>query len=405
MFLDLGAAVGGRVDLSGGADAAYRLVTELEKGVVSIGGREYRFPLGSPTLANFEPFHPFGFSDGRRLTSVRVTGGSRGMFFDRQRLDWQLKAATTPMDGLIDMVGEIGIAVPDGELCQFELVALNVVQFDPASRLENGKARIFLRASPALDRSKIRLGYKSSLGARVVRKSHGGDELEWREESGIAHALHEVDLDAGSLIHAFVSYVNEAQQQFWIIDPTALPNPRRAAYEAFDPGLAILRDCLLVDSMQRNKPASRDFESSISLLASILGFNCIYFGNVPKLQDGPDMILVSPRGDYVILECTILQIDEKLTKLFTRVQMLRARLDRAGLQSRRLLPVVATAMKRANIPSADLNRAAQIGISVVTHEDLEDALNRAAFSEAASNLFEEGIANISGGGQLSLPAT
>ena len=111
-----------------------------------------------------------------------------------------------------------------------------------------------------------------------------------------------------------------------------------------------------------------------------------------------------PSGDYAIVECTTghPDRDDKLSKLFTRAQALRATMDRAGLQQCRLLPVLVTAFARNEIPAAELTKAAEMKISVVCKENLEATLQRATFGENAERIYAEALANLNAGGQLPL---
>jgi hypothetical protein len=175
-------------------------------------------------------------------------------------------------------------------------------------------------------------------------------------------------------------------------DPSSLPNARKAAYALFDRDLEVLRDYLWENSQPRKNP-QRDFEDGVATLLFVLGFASVNMGGIQRLQDAPDCLCCTPSGDYAIVECTTghPDRDDKLSKLFTRAQGLRGTLDRSGLQERRLLPVLVTAMGRPEIPQTELDKAAQMKIVVVCREDLESALQRADFGESADRIFADGV--------------
>ena len=75
--------------------------------------------------------------------------------------------------------------------------------------------------------------------------------------------------------------------------------------------------------------------------------------------------------------------DDKLSKLFTRAQGLRGTLDKSGLQQKRILPVLVTALARSEIPQTEIDKAAQMKIALVSREDLESLLLRVDFVVAA----------------------
>jgi hypothetical protein len=52
----------------------------------------------------------------------------------------------------------------------------------------------------------------------------------------------------GAVLQCFVSYDGVAQSHYWVADPKIIPNPRRVAYETFDPGLVALKE--LIDKVR-----------------------------------------------------------------------------------------------------------------------------------------------------------
>lgn len=87
---------------------------------------------------------------------------------------------------------------------------------------------------------------------------------------------------------------------------------------------------------------------------------------------------------------------------FTFAQVLRAAMDRGGLQHRRLLPVVVSALARKDVPPAEIEKAEQMKIALVFRDDLESALQRSMFGENAADLYAQALAGTTGSGQLSL---
>ena len=214
----------------------------------------------------------------------------------------------------------------------------------------------------------------------------------------------ELAVPDGAVVQAFLSYNGETQQQYWMMDPSSLPNARLSAYSLFDKDLEVLRD-FLFEASQPRKNLQRDFEDGVAALLFVLGFSNVNIGGMQRLQEGPDGLCCTPSGDYGIIECTTghPDRDDKLSKLFRRAQALRGVMDRAGLQQRRLLPVLVTALARNEIPAAELTKAAEMKIAVVCKEDLEAALQRTTFGENADRIYAQAIANLNAGGQLPLP--
>lgn len=397
--------VAGHFDFPVGISEAERILVELQSGVLEIGHHKFRFPMGDSPGANFEPLHPFGMADGRRLSTLRVYGTSRASFFDRTRLDWHLKSAKTPMDGVTDLAASLGIPIPQGDSCQFEAVALNVIEFEGISSLKGTSADIGIVMLPALHREKVRLGYKVMQQGKVLaRESKDGVELQWGIKGDLAKAALSIKVPAGAVVQAFASYNDGCQQQYWLLDPNALPNARRTAYAAIDKQLEALRETLLDNVDVKGKPA-RAFEDGVLILMHILGFSAIGPGRIPSLSDGADCLVCSPSRDFALVECTVGTPDnkDKLGKLFARAQKIRAALDQAGFQHLKLIPVIVSARGRAEIPATELEKAQRLRIAVVCREELERALQRSMFGEAAEQIYREAEDAASGSVQLELP--
>src|SRR5262249_2160426 len=151
--------------------------------------------------------------------------------FDRERLDWQLKAASPPMESIEDLSLECGIRLPD-ELCTFECVALNVVAIAADSSVIGTKATLKVLASDALDLRAVKLGYKVfQKNGPVIRALIEGSHLEWQKgPPSLALATHEVDVPPNAVIHAYASFGREAQQKYWVLNPDSTTNARLAVF-------------------------------------------------------------------------------------------------------------------------------------------------------------------------------
>jgi hypothetical protein len=405
--LETSSAVGFQADVSGGIDVVFDLLAKVREGRLEIGDRQFRFPIENDLSGHLEFLNPIGLRDGRRLTTLRVYGAQRRGLFDRTRLDWELKAAEPPFDGLWDFLSEVGLPIPEGDMCSMDVVLLNVVEVAASSGVTGTKARIDVIMSPRLSPRHMRLGYKVFQHRNLVkRESQGGTALAWHELDGMPVGHFELEVPDGAVVQTFLSYKGEAQQQYWMVDPNSPPNPRLSAYSLFDKDLEVLRDFLFETSQSRRSP-QRDFEDGVATLLFILGFSNVNTGGIQRLQEAPDGLCCTPSGDYAIIECTTghPDRDDKLSKLFTRAQALRGTMDRSGLQQRRLLPVLVTALARNEIPAAELTKAAEMKVSVACREDLEAAIQRATFGENADRIYAEATANLNAGGQLLLNGT
>lgn len=395
----------GQFDIEGGLTAVRQVIDEIGNGQLLIGGRKFVFPLpanGRPS-AYFEFLNPVGLPDGRRLTSLKLSGASRFPFFNQARLDWELRSHNVPMDGLSEAAFEIGIPLA-GDSCSFEVTAIPVAFLDAHSAINGATASISLLCASALDVAKVTLGYKVFHNRAVIeRGTRVSPDFEWTMQGQMRRGTLTMAVPNGAMVHCFPTYNGEAQQRYWIVDPHAIPNARRAAYAVFDRELQTLRD-FLSESREDKKSPQHDFENGVAVLLYLLGFSAINLGGIPRLQDAPDAIVTSPQGHYAIVECTLglPDRDDKLTKLFKRSQDLRGALDRAGLSQKKLLPVIVTALPRTTVPKIEAEKAQELGIALVTSEDINSVLERSMFGELADVLYAEFSQSIETTAQLDL---
>jgi len=169
-ILETSSVIAFQADIHGGIDTVFDLIAQLREGRLEIGDRRFRFPIEHDLSGHVEYLNPIGLRDGRRLTSLRVYGARRGGSYDRTRLDWELKAAAPPYDGLWDMLGEVGLAIPEGDMCTMEVVLLNVVEVAAPSTVTGTTATIDVIMSPRLSPRDMRLGYKVFQHRNLVKR-------------------------------------------------------------------------------------------------------------------------------------------------------------------------------------------------------------------------------------------
>jgi hypothetical protein len=94
----------------------------------------------------------------------------------------------------------------------------------------------------------------------------------------------------------------------------------------------------------------------------------------------------------LVVECTLglLRADGKLSKLAARTVNVRDSLAASNLKHLRVLPVIVTAMTSDQV-AADAGPAADVGVLVVTREDLDEVQNELVRFPDANSLFERGL--------------
>jgi hypothetical protein len=344
--------------------------------------------VGMPDL-----LHAEGLSVGDRIAVLTMSGLSREMLIPQPQTDWMLKAAEIPFDSVGELCIEYGLGAGYVRQSMFEVVAHTGVQVWLSSSVKDGKADLGLWLPPGLDRSQSRLGYRViDKGAVVSRSSVEGGKLEWGERSGDIVGHFPLDVPRGAVVQCIASYAGQAHHVRWFGDPQTFQNARAAVLYNVDQTGNLLREYLFPGLPAKGRAAD-DFESAVAWTLWGLGFAPVSFGMNAKTRDTFDILAVSPKGDFLVVECTtgLLRAESKLSKLSARDAALRKMLSTSGLQHVRVLPVIVTAMTRDEV-KADLGAAAETGVLVLTKEDLEAVLNdgRLRFANA-DQLFEQAL--------------
>ncbi|SPB14766.1 hypothetical protein NOV72_01998 [Caballeronia novacaledonica] len=395
-WFETGEVVAGQVELSGGVVAFAETIQKIASPdgfyipgkLVLRSDDNQNISVGPPDLLHHE-----GLSQGNRLAVLTLCGGRRDMLAPQPQTDWMLKAAARPFDSLTELSVEYGLGAAPNTQTILEVVAHAAAEVWVGSSVKDGNAALGLWLAPDLDRSKARLGYRIlDKGIVVNRGSVDGDQLHWGERSGDVVGRVSLEAPHGAVIQCIASYAGHAHHLRWFADPHTYQNARAAVLSSVDQTGTLLRGYLLPELPPRGKAAD-DFESAVAWVLWGLGFAPVSFGMSPKTRDVFDIVAVSPRGDFVVVECTLglLRAESKLSKLSAREAALRKMLATSGLQHVRVLPVIVTAMTRDEI-KADHRAAAETGVLVLSREDIEAVFEgeRLRFANA-DQLFEQAL--------------
>ncbi|MCL4471225.1 MAG: hypothetical protein ACYC05_05750 [Sulfuricella sp.] len=346
---------------------------------------------GDPSTYLAPIYHPF-VTEGPRLPSLLVRGTSRHNLLvnvaDSRHLDWELKSAETPFDNLDELLGQCGLPALNqmGDSTTLEIVARAPTMISGASTIKGRRVVIECHLAAGLDVEKLRLGYKILHKDSVDRGSVSGSKLKWRQKGDINVGTWRMPVGDASLLQAFLSYAGVAHHQWWVADPQKRLNPRHAIHQVFDDDMESLRKMLFKPETDK----SQMFESAVSTLLSLLGFSVTNYGRAPKLQEGPDIIVVAPSGHVVVVECTIGLLDrnDKLAKLVQRSKLIRDKLDHAGYGFLQLQSMIVSPLSREEV-TANLETAGKHDIAVVCKEDIEGMLNQVSLPLNADKLFQD----------------
>jgi hypothetical protein len=302
--------------------------------------------------ASFIPLHPDGLSTQARFAVLTLMAGATD-HIRQPEIDWEIKAASRPYEGLQELANEFSLGPLVQRPSYVEFVAYNVAVVDAqTSKVDGTRAEIGIRVAKGLERSGVRLAYRIyAPGSPTIRSVASADEMAWSEDSHFDRARLILQLPLASALNCTVSYAGNAHHHFWLSDPNRVPNPRRAAYEAFDPKLEQV-SAIVANAQGRGEDA-RDLESSVAWLLWMLGFSAAHL-NVRRMRDASDLIVSTPQGHFAIVECTtgLLKAENKLSILHDRASKTRAEI------------------------APDVEAAERLGILVMTRENLDDAITQ-----------------------------
>jgi len=152
----------------------------------------------------------------------------------------------------------------------------------------------------------------------------------------------------------------------WILDPAKARNHRLLAVQQFDQDLRMIRDAVLqgTDSVK--------FEHGVAALLFMLGFS-------PSVQletNAPDLIVATPLGRLVIVECTtrISDFASKIGKLVDRRGALQKSFARSGHPTDVIAALVCR-LPRDQIAAQPADVLAH-NVLLFSQEDLSSAFDR-----------------------------
>jgi hypothetical protein len=383
------------------------VLKEARKGRISVGGKDAALLLhGEGELsAHFSAIHHPLVQAALRLPTLRIAGAHKHALMtsvaDPLVLDWELKAGDTPFDSLDELLSSCKLPTLQqmGDSTSLEIVAKTPAMIGATSKISNGEAVIECRLAAALDIENLRLGYRVFHKESVERGSIKGHQLDWRQEAGIAIGAYRLAVSDARLLQAFLSYEGVCHHQWWVTDPQKQLNPRHAVHLVFDENLELLRALLLRPDTDK----AYAFEGAVSTLLSLLGFSVCNYGRIPKLQQGPDIIAITPSGHIGVVECTVglLDANDKLAKLVQRAKLIREKLDSSGYGFLQSLAMIVTPLSRGEVV-AHLEIAGKHGIAVACKEDIEGMLTQVNLFPNADRSYEDAKRLIPSSGQVAL---
>ncbi len=301
--------------------------------------------------------------------------------------EWDLRAAETPYSNMNDLMLELGLPVNSPH--QLHMLAFPPLMVDNSSRVHGEIALLKLLRSKHLPVSKTSMGIVVSSSTAVTQRTRiSGEKFTWMPFENAEDVLVgtvEIPVEKASIVHCLASYDRQCLHHYWVGDPDASQNARRTVYELFDPKFELATE-MLRQSAKGNTDAH---EAAVAALLWVLGFAPLLPG---RNSDAPDVIAVSQDGNFLVVECTLSDLQTKKQnkpqKLLDRTSDIRAALERSNVGNGYCIPVMVTSRKLEDI-KADVEDCERRGIVVYTQDDIEPLVSRTISAPRAELLFAE----------------
>src|SRR5262249_49424760 len=128
-------------------------------------------------------------------------------------IDWEIKAATPPYDGVQELAREYALDVTSGDTISVGIVAYNVAVVDALNSKVEGtsaNAQVLLASNLPTDRAAVT--YRTyALGAVTTRGIISGSSMDWIEEEGFRRGRLTLEVATASVLNCTVTYDGVAQ--------------------------------------------------------------------------------------------------------------------------------------------------------------------------------------------------
>lgn len=349
---------------------------------------------GQNIEVKYDDIHLEGLQNQNRLSVMTLRGENSALQSRQPQVDWLLRAASTPYFSLQELAFDFNCGLLDDKNTVIDIIADNTLFIDNQSEINENTAHLWVRMAKQLNTDDVTLGYRLLVNGKVIdRKYVLGSQFRWETDKDVLRGNIRITVPSGSIMQCFANYRDIARHFYWVGDPTIAQNTRRSIFEIFDGGLDILQDFLFRDHTKGRD--ARDFETGIAWLLWLLGFSVLHLGKNEKTRDAADLIATTPKGDYVVVECTtgLLKAEHKVASLVERATKIRKRLASSGNSYLRVLPVIVTSRTRDEI-AAEIDQTRALGVVVVTREDITDSLGRTLLIPNANDIFEESMESV-----------
>jgi hypothetical protein len=289
-------------------------------------------------------------------------------------LDQELQLHETPFDGFADLAAALNIPAGLDDLnkrrfSEFVLAPPVELMFDLNSKshteLKNGELALILKAHPAIQTDRLRLGVKAfkQKGA-PDRFTLNSSEIA-RDAEGVLRIKKKLPSPDAPLAQVFVSLPDDLIGTWWVRDFGSSFNDRMLLHRSLD-----ANDQLRSSFFERPE----QFEDKILLLLTLMGLTALKYGKIQT--DAPDILAISTARHVFVVECTTGDINSrgKLQRLSDRAKKVPDKLSSSSNPPVGVVPVVFTSLPRDET-AMHWDTAATFQIAIAARENIVNLLN------------------------------
>lgn len=290
------------------------------------------------------------------------------LFSISSKVDNELRLSDPPFDGMFDLASWLGF----DRLMNNEIATI-VIRISPpvalvfdSCGLQNDHLILSVEAHEEIDPAQVGIAIRGVPGNGVASRMQVANLISWSEAAGgVRHGVTNINIKNCDSAFAMLMIGSSTVRRQWFLDATKARNNRYMAIQNFDIELRQIRRALF-ELNDADK-----FEKGIAALFFMLGFS-------PMLQvetDAPDLIVTTPGGQLVLIECTIKISDfsEKMGKLVDRRGALSKSLSDAGHPSNIMAMLICRSAKdQIAIREDELNT---YKVSLFTKNEIDHLFN------------------------------
>lgn len=364
-----------------------RLLDRATEGIIDVYG--HSFELGKEQNHDFysQMTEPDRWYSNLHLQVIgrREPGPSA---IDAARIDNALRRSNPPFDGIADVASWLGLSNP---FTTRDPPSINISVNPPVDlifsdcSLADDSLRLTLHAHPRFDVSRVGLAMRAVPGDALRSRQQISTKVSWkRVRNGRREGVAQVDLKGVDSALTMLMIGESTVRRQWFADPAKARNNRLIAVQHYDKDLRMLRQAVLEPS-----DAMR-FEVGVATLLFLLGFSSA----VQLETDSPYVVVTTPGGKLVIVECTIRVADfaSKLGKLVDRRGSLSKAMQKSGYPAQ-VDAVLVCGLPRDQIAaqSAELEMHRTI---LITREELVAAFERVWSPSDPDQMIDAGVAQL-----------